>query len=423
MKCLNRKCALLLLMAGVMITISLSAQKKSDVKIADNKVGIGSDKVDGDYIGGLKDDRSPVYSKVVTQKDFTVSDKSSLLKALASAKKGQVVYVADNASIDLTGTQKIPINAGVTLASGRGKNNSQGALLYTKSVGVRPLLLVNGPDVRITGLRIQGSDQRIVPGKNAFAGKSAEERKRDHLKLFKQNMYATKVSSAIDCRFPNLEVDNCELYGWTVAAIWLIKGAQNANIHHNYIHHNQRFGLGYGVVMNLVTALVKGNLFDYNNQSISSHGNEGTSYEVCYNKFLEHHMVAWPIDMHGGADRKDGTNIAGTKLMIHHNLIRLFPNKEGIVIRGVPTVGAYVYNNEIVYLNKPAVGDNTTTDFDGKNVPAAAAPAARSVSFFESRQAAPAATKKTGVDIKTAVKQKNATGKMLIFDNEVKQND
>lgn len=350
---------LLLLAVALMTGGSLHAQRVTRTTGTDKSVSITGDQVDGDYIGGLKNG-SPVYSKVVTRKDFVVSDKNGLLKALASAKKGQVVYVDDNASIDLTGAKRIPIKEGVTLASGRGKNNSKGALLYTKIEGARPLLLVSGPNVRITGLRIQGPDQKILPGKNSFTGISAEEKKKNYLTLYRENTYGGGISTGINCNFPNLVVDNCELYGWTIAAINLIKPAVNVNIHHNYIHHNQRFGLGYGVSFASASALVKGNLFDYNRHSITGGGEKGTNYEICYNKFLEHHLQAWPIDMHGGKDRKDGTNIAGTKLDIYNNVIRLFAGKEGVVIRGVPTEGANVYNNDIIYLNKSIKGDNTT---------------------------------------------------------------
>lgn len=429
----------MLLLAAGLTAGSLNAQQKSDVKVDDQNVGIGSDKVDGDYIGGLNDS-TPVYSKVVTKKDFTVSDKAGLLKALAAAKQGQVVYVADNASIDLSGSKNIPIPGGVTLASGRGKNGSKGALLYTTGSGVRPLFLANGPGVRVTGLRIQGGDQNILPGKNVFVGITADEKKRNYTELYKKNMYATPVSSAINCGYPNLEVDNCELYGWTLAAVYLLRG-KNAKVHHNYIHHNQRFGLGYGVLFFRSSAIVKGNLFDYNRHSVTGGGDGETSYEVCYNKFLEHHIQAWPIDMHGGADRKDGTNIAAKKLVIHHNLIRLYPGKEAVVVRGVPTEGAYVYNNDIVYLNKSVQGDATTgaafvaeANRKAAGVKAAtpdagdAASSTRTYTLFESRRAAPAAApaasqRRAAPSVKTAVQQRNAVGKMTIFDNQIKQSN
>lgn len=47
--------------------------------------------------------------------------------------------------------------------------------------------------------------------------------------------------------------------------------------------------------------------------------------------------------MHGGRDRKDGTDIAGTRILIHHNTFRA-PNTP-ITIRGVPEDVCKVYSN------------------------------------------------------------------------------
>ena len=45
-------------------------------------------------------------------------------------KPNEVVYIDDNAVIDMTDTTDTPINAGVILASGRGNGSSDGALLH-----------------------------------------------------------------------------------------------------------------------------------------------------------------------------------------------------------------------------------------------------------------------------------------------------
>ena len=45
-----------------------------------------------------------------------------------------------------------------------------------------------------------------------------------------------------------LEVDNCEMAGFSLAAISLSASSGHA-VHHNYLHHTQRQGLGYGVVL------------------------------------------------------------------------------------------------------------------------------------------------------------------------------
>jgi hypothetical protein len=47
--------------------------------------------------------------------------------------------------------------------------------------------------------------------------------------------------------------------------------------------------------------------------------------------------------MHGGRDRKDNTDIAGTRILIHHNTFRA--PQTPIVIRGVPQETCTVFNN------------------------------------------------------------------------------
>jgi hypothetical protein len=49
--------------------------------------------------------------------------------------------------------------------------------------------------------------------------------------------------------------------------------------------------------------------------------------------------------MHGGKDRKDGTDIAGSWARIHHNIVEyvFFPAVE---IRGTPIDGIEIYENQ-----------------------------------------------------------------------------
>jgi len=49
------------------------------------------------------------------------------------------------------------------------------------------------------------------------------------------------------------------------------------------------------------------------------------------------------FDMHGGRDRKDGTDVAGTTILIHHNTFRA--PERAVVIRGVPEDACRVFRN------------------------------------------------------------------------------
>ena len=143
-----------------------------------------------------------------------------------------------------------------------------------------------------------------------------------------------------------LEVDNCELWGWSHAAIYA-KSSKDHRIHHNYIHLNRRTGLGYGVVLDAAEVLIDSNRFDQNRHHIAGTGKPGTSYEASYNLVLNpagsHHF-----DMHGGRDRGDGTNIAGDVISIHHNTFAV-ARFAAFLLRGIPQAGAKVYLNKFAH--------------------------------------------------------------------------
>jgi len=272
------------------------------------------------------------YSRILlpSQAGFVVADKTQLLSALASVASGQIVYIADSAEIDLTGESGIAVPAGVTLAGGRGRGGARGGLLYTQEHvnSVMPLLLVKGENVRITGLRVRGADSEI--GDHTYGGNY-------------------KLGRGIQTSYTGLEVDNCEISGWGHAGIYLPKGAAYAHIHHNYIHNNRRSGLGYGICQGYTTdaepiyTLIEANIFDCNRHHIASTGTPGVSYEARYNislSFDNGHC----FDMHGGADRGDGTDIAGDWIKIYRNTFRDV-NQSAVIIRGVPQYEAQIHNN------------------------------------------------------------------------------
>jgi len=279
----------------------------------------------GDPIGGGKG-----YRRLVDHGDYNVKSLGELLAALKMAKAGQVVYVDDKAEIDMTRRRRIIIPAGVTLSSGRGKGDSQGALLYSNELSTSPLFLAGGEKVRVTGLRLCGPDPN--------------RRTEQMRKLYKEGRYySIPNSDGIISTYPGLEVDNCELWGWSHAAVFLRRGALKAHIHHNYIHHNQRSGLGYGVCLDKADALIEANLFDWCRHHIAGTGRPGTSYEARYNLVLEN-ANGHSFDMHGGKDRKDGTDIAGDVIEIHHNTFKA-TEVRAIVIRGRPQQSAQIHHN------------------------------------------------------------------------------
>ena len=334
----------ILLSAAVLLPASLSSQAPANPDRTWVKIG-------GEIYGAKPDDRGPIgggpgYANVVRTGDFLVRTVDELAAALKQVKSGQTVFVPGDVKLDCTDLIfvedfHIDIPAGVTLAGDRGYKGSPGALIYSDNFATKPLVRVTGADARITGLRLRGPDpeRRLEHHKRSFnPGRGDDKQQHDYY-------YRLPMSAGIQTESDNLEVDNCELSGWSVSAVSLAAGI-NHHIHHSFIHHNQLNGLGYGVshgAGSAVSSLIECNLFDFNRHSIAGTGAPGNSYEARNNVELGE-SLSHNFDMHGGRDRKDGTDIAGDKISIHHNTF-LGPEVRAVVIRGVPREGVSVDHN------------------------------------------------------------------------------
>jgi len=298
--------------------------------------------VDGETYGARADKRGPIgggrgYTGIVTKGHFVVENLDQLLETLGKSKVGKVIFIPGNIEIDCTARVYIEqlvlkIPGGVTLAGNREHKGSKGALIYSDALKTTRLIRPLGPDVRITGLRIRGPNPKryIDHHRRSFA------EGRSH-----KYYYKFPFSRGIEMSHSGLEIDNSEISGFSHAAIFLVNGHRH-HIHHNFIHHCQYQGLGYGIAHNFASSLIERNLFDFNRHSIQGTGERGGGYEAMNNVELGT-SLSHCFDMHGGRDRKDGTDIAGTKILIHHNTFRA-PNTP-IVIRGVPEEMCKVSNN------------------------------------------------------------------------------
>jgi hypothetical protein len=271
----------------------------------------------GDPIGG-----GDGYRDVKTSGDFVAKTKDELLAALKEAKPGKVVFVPDAVEIDLSGERTVSIPAGVTLSGTRGLKGSPGGRLFTTLRRSQTMMSVAGRNVRITGLRFEGP----------FGG---AERVGDH-------------SVFLSIGYSNTEVDNCEISSFNCVGIGVNALAIRVRIHHNYIHHCQLGGLGYGVSTSSSDVRITANKFDFCRHHIASSGSPGSGYEAAWN-LVGLNATSHHFDMHGGRDRGDSTDIAGDWMHVHHNT---FQGKHAhVVIRGVPCQGAEIHHN---WLSGPA---------------------------------------------------------------------
>jgi hypothetical protein len=260
------------------------------------------------------------YNKMVLKSSakYVVSTKQELLDAFKVAKPGEIVFVNGDAVIDMTGTNSNVIPAGIILASDRGQSGSQGGLIKRyRTSGIQwsqiPCFVINDNNVRITGLRFDG-------------GETTVDQLTDQL-----NPPIQPLAMIAARQVYGLEVDNNEFYGFSYVAIELDNSdywnkrstTGDAWVHHNYIHHCQARGYGYGICLVDGHVLCEANIFDYMRHAICAEGYPSESYEYRYNHHLGH---GYPIgasvcDVHAypPGDYEDENSIAGYQYKIHHN--------------------------------------------------------------------------------------------------------
>lgn len=284
-----------------------------------------------------------------------------LVGALSRAKAGETVFLPGGVSLDftdriLTDGLVLSVPAGVTLASDRGVGGSSGAVLQSDEFGTVPLIRVVGKGACISGLRLRGPDP--------------ERRLAFHHRVFFEgdgghdSYWKFPNSMGIQCSADQAEVENCEIAGWSRSGVQL-DGGRGHSVHHCFIHHCQRMGLGYGVQCHgPMDVIIERNYFQANKHHIAGDGIPGSGYEARHNVVLpeiEKHLRPGTrrsygqehiFDMHGGEDRGDGTDIAGDFIKIHHNTV--LSHYLPVAVRGVPRELADIHHNWFQCWSDPA---------------------------------------------------------------------
>lgn len=290
----------------------------------------------GDSIGGGKG-----YSRIVTQGDFTVNNVQELLAAFNSAQPGDVILVAPNASIDISGITNVEIPAGVTLAGNRGQNGASGPLVFSNSTPFESIIFFVQKDVRITGLRFKGPDD-------------------DYPNID----YAVRPESKVLCfaiTGANIEIENCEISNFSRGGVEIYPGGTNVHVHHCYLHDIHSYPV---VTLNKSKPpiIIEANRIHWIWHATAGSGYPGTGYEARYNIIVREpapdswqpYSGSFAIDMHDylQVQQDRGYRVAGDVLNIHHNTFVsnagsdpsvLTSNDAGV--RGVPRVLAEFHQN------------------------------------------------------------------------------
>lgn len=328
--------------------------------------------IGNNYIGGFHNAdilEAPVFNISVPKNAIRVNNASALIEDIRAAKPNTVIYLEDNGDFDLSAYSNIVVPGGVTLMGGRGINKNEGALIHTNTIETLPLFKTGGNGVKFIGLRIQGPDTNVInPAlKQKYLPANFKISKIFSLKgvdksNWKNLVYGVGNSRGIEVHHSDITIENCEIYGWSHAGISVMGG--NALIQYNYIHNNQRYGLGYGIDNDQGFADIKANIFKDNRHGIAGTGSPGTSYTASFNIFLLNNISqGHQIDMHGGKDRHENNNIAGDNIRIVHNMIFCSSAFPAILIRGNPRKSAYIDDNMIIETTKGRV-DNFSKEMN-----------------------------------------------------------
>jgi hypothetical protein len=261
--------------------------------------------------------------------------------AAAQAKPGTVIEV--NASIELTGTILV-IPAEVTIRGDR-RGARPRYELYSADVPGYSMVVINGNHVRITGLRLRGPSRDLYPNTDG------------------KGIQAPQAFTSI--------IDHNDLLDWPVSAISVTglfsdPGSddprdprtipRNVRIARNFIHHNRRAGLGYGVDAGNYGGdpLIEGNTFLENRHAIAGDGTRNTGYRAWFNLVMHDapdygNGIQQDFDMHGtGNDPcQHCGGIAGRYIDIAWNTF-LGGDRENFLLRGTPTFLAEFHNNVCV---------------------------------------------------------------------------
>lgn len=316
--------------------------------------------IQDDKVYGITNDGSPLgggagYDGIMTNGDFTVSTVDELQSALKQAKAGQTVFIPANVQIDLTG-RSITVPAGVTLASDRGAVQSDGsisagAMLFT-SVRQKEAVFLS-ENARFCGITLVGPDteRHMTHLQRGLNGKG--DRYTDYY-------YKLMLTSGVSVTGNGAEVDNCEISGFSGAGID-ITDCVDVAVHHNWIHHNQRNGFGYGVVLGGQSYVeVYRNLFNFDRHAIAADGSAKSGYSAHDNAHLGT-AIYHIFDAHGGADRGDGTQIACERIDMYNNVF--LSDKIPYKKRGTPEEYSKFTRNivlypEILYPYRQLYGEN-----------------------------------------------------------------
>jgi hypothetical protein len=274
-----------------------------------------------DFVGGDGSDRGDPTSGFVRigyPGDPACPDDNSCINRLYSVvpNAGPGTVVRLGRSLNVTGRPFLSVGAGVTIRGDR-RGTAFGAELsrdFDGSKTLEDMFDVVGDDVRITGLRLRGPSRSTDSDQPNSTGV-----------FVKPSLDANQQFAG---EFLRVIVDHNDISNFTYGGVRVFDGLDrtdscdpnstndpqtrpfNTRVVRNFIHHNERQSLGYGVEAEQGGfPLVEGNTFVANRHSIAGDGRANSGYKAQSNLVLsyapvQHGFLDWPFhtedfDMHG----------------------------------------------------------------------------------------------------------------------------
>jgi FG-GAP-like repeat len=331
----------------------------------------------------------------VTPPSTTVHSAAELAATLASPFRGRIVIPAgaDWRMEDPCGAfdefgrcapkplMRLPVRSGVEIVGERGFLGQRPTLTATYTGERYSLFVIQGNDVRISGLHLRGpsrsttKDQELVDAIQAIQDPVGSTGRR--VTIAENELDGWPGSAVAVCgNYAQLEPGACDVGPrgprMHSGPLTTRADAGSMRVERNYIHHNARDGAGYGVVTsgNSYTT-IEGNVFDFNRHDIASDGRAYNGYIARFNYALQGGFTYgsgyWGqhFDVHGTGtpeSQKHGHydgGMAGEFYEIAFNTFRgaqrygapivARQTRAAFELRGRPTIGATFAGNVAVH--------------------------------------------------------------------------
>lgn len=307
------------------------------------------------------------------------------------ADQNDVVYLADDERIDVTGRETFDLE-GTVVCGGRHKSDPNsdegveaGLIVDTEggpgSVSYGGIFEARYEAGHLQGIRVRGPswyperagryqqeaplDARCWPGYTHIRKEGTTLRERTRMRDAISSRGLTSYADGTTVR-------NCDIHGFTNAGV--SSGArnivpENVEVTHSALHNCAIPGLGYPLNVVNGEVLSKYNYYNAYRRAITGFGYGSVGYTSRYDVFGPDALLA-PVDMHainenGGAD-DDST--AGKYVHVDRSTFLAYKRFEtpgwysyskcpAVVVRGEPTEGIYVTNSQFLHQDRDEACD------------------------------------------------------------------